>query len=199
MQETHRPSSSDSADRRTELAADRTVLAAERTYAAWVRTGVAALAAGVGAKKVLAGVLPNWAVMITGSVLVLFGACCFIAGVWRELWPGAPPPQPDVRRIPAKALIVLNGFLVLVCLGTLLGSGGPAESRGSRSAPLGPFRHDPFGLKPILECGPSQKGFLVACGLPSARPAGRSRGSGWWLGPPSQPRYCMDQGARLVT
>jgi len=99
MQETHRPSSSDSADRRTELAADRTVLAAERTYAAWVRTGVAALAAGVGAKKVLAGVLPNWAVMITGSVLVLFGACCFIAGVWRELWPGAPPPQPDVRRI----------------------------------------------------------------------------------------------------
>jgi hypothetical protein len=26
-----------------------------------------------------------------------------------------------VRRIPAKALIVLNGFLVLVCLGTLLG------------------------------------------------------------------------------
>jgi inner membrane protein YidH len=121
MQETHRPPSGDSADRRTELAADRTVLAAERTYAAWVRTGVAALAAGVGAKKVLAGVLPNWAVMITGSVLVLFGACCFIAGVWRELWPGAPPPQPDVRRIPAKALIVLNGFLVLVCLGTLLG------------------------------------------------------------------------------
>jgi putative membrane protein len=121
MQGTHRPPSSDSADRRTELAADRTVLAAERTYAAWVRTGVAALAAGVGAKKVLGGVLPDWAVMITGSVLVLFGAWCFIAGVWRELWPGAPPPQPDVRRIPTKALIVLNGFLVLVCLATLLG------------------------------------------------------------------------------
>ena len=30
----------DSADRRTELAADRTIFAAERTYAAWVRTGV---------------------------------------------------------------------------------------------------------------------------------------------------------------
>jgi putative membrane protein len=79
------------------------------------------LAAGVGAKKVLGGVLPDWAVMITGSVLVLFAAFCFIAGVWRELWPGPPPPQPDVRRIAAKALVVLNGFLVLVCLGTLLG------------------------------------------------------------------------------
>jgi putative membrane protein len=32
----------DSADRRTQLAADRTVFAAERTYAAWVRTGLAA-------------------------------------------------------------------------------------------------------------------------------------------------------------
>ncbi len=49
----------DSADRRTELAADRTVLAAERTYAAWVRTGLILLAAGVGAKKTLSGVLPE--------------------------------------------------------------------------------------------------------------------------------------------
>jgi inner membrane protein YidH len=95
MQGAHRPPSTDSADRPTELAADRTVPAAERTYAAWVRTGVAALAAGVGAKKVLGGVLPDWAVMITGSVRVLFGAFCFVAGVWRELWPGAPPPEPD--------------------------------------------------------------------------------------------------------
>jgi len=78
MQGNHRPLSSDSADRRTELAADRTVLAAERTYAAWVRTGVAALAAGVGAKKVLGGVLPDWAVMITGSVLVLFVWCLLL-------------------------------------------------------------------------------------------------------------------------
>ncbi len=59
--------------------------------------------------------------MITGSVLVLFGAFCFIAWVWREVWPGTPPPQPDVRRIPVKGLVVLNGFLVLVCLGTLPG------------------------------------------------------------------------------
>lgn len=111
----------DGADRRTELAANRTVLAAERTYAAWVRTGLTALAAGVGAKKVLGGVLPEWAVLATGSVLVLFGAVSFILAVWREIAPGAAPPKPDVRRIPRGALIGLNGFLVLVCLGALLG------------------------------------------------------------------------------
>ncbi|WP_159347138.1 DUF202 domain-containing protein [Roseomonas harenae] len=111
----------ESADRRTELAADRTVLAAERTYAAWVRTGLAALAAGVGAKKVLGGVMQEWAVLATGSVLVLFGAFCFVAAVWRELRAGAPPPQPDIRRLPRAALIGVNGFLVLVCLGALLG------------------------------------------------------------------------------
>jgi putative membrane protein len=120
MQE--KPSSqAESADRRTELAADRTVLAAERTYAAWVRTGLTALAAGVGAKKVLGGVLPEWGVLATGSVLVLFGAFSFIAAVWREVWTGAPPPRPDIRRIPGAALITLNGFLVLVCLAALIG------------------------------------------------------------------------------
>jgi putative membrane protein len=120
--------SSDSADRRTELAADRTVLAAERTYAAWVRTGLTALAAGVGAGQVLGGVLPEWAVLATGSVLVLFGAFCFAAAVWRELWPGPPPPCPDVRRLPRAMLIGLNGFLILVCLGALIGVWiGPAD------------------------------------------------------------------------
>jgi putative membrane protein len=111
----------DSADRRTVLAANRTVLAAERTYAAWVRTGLTALAAGVGAKKVLGGVLPEWGVELTGSVLVLFSAACFAAAVWRELRPGTPPPQPDVRRLPRSLLLGLNGFLVLVSLATLLG------------------------------------------------------------------------------
>jgi Domain of unknown function (DUF202) len=66
-----------SADRRTELAANRTVLAAERTYAAWVRTGLMSLAAGVGAKKTLGGVLPEWVVVVTGSVLVAFAALLF--------------------------------------------------------------------------------------------------------------------------
>src|SRR5687768_3219458 len=76
----------DSADRRTELAADRTVFAAERTYAAWVRTGLAALASGIGAKKLLEGVVPEWMIIGTGSVLVLFSAFCFAAAVWRQVF-----------------------------------------------------------------------------------------------------------------
>ncbi len=111
----------DGADRRTVLAADRTVLAAERTYAAWVRTGLAALASGVGAKKVLGGVLPEWGVVLTGSVLVLFSAACFAAAVWRELRPMKPPPEPEVPRIPRAVLLGLNGFLVMVSLTALFG------------------------------------------------------------------------------
>jgi putative membrane protein len=69
-----------SADRQTELAANRKVLAAEHTYAASVRTALMSLAAGVGAKKTLGGVLPEWVVVLTGSVLVAFAAFC-----WREV------------------------------------------------------------------------------------------------------------------
>lgn len=108
----------DSADRRTELAANRTVLAAERTYAAWVRTGLAALASGAGAKAVLERLLPVWFVNVTGTVLVVFAGFCFIAGVWRELKPGAPPPRPDTRRLPGPLMITLNGFLVMVSIAT---------------------------------------------------------------------------------
>jgi putative membrane protein len=111
----------DSADRRTELAADRTIFAAERTYAAWVRTGLAALAAGVGAKALLKDVVHPWLASATGSVLILFSAFCFFAGVWRELDSGAPPPRPDIRRLPPWLLISVNGFLVLVSLAALVG------------------------------------------------------------------------------
>jgi putative membrane protein len=124
MQQTEQPAppaQDGGTDRRTQLAADRTVLAAERTYAAWVRTGLVALAAAVGAKATLGGVLPEWAVLATGTALALFAAFCFAAAVWRELWPGAPPPPPDVRRLPPAALLALNGFLALVCLGALVG------------------------------------------------------------------------------
>ncbi|UGB44259.1 DUF202 domain-containing protein [Frateuria edaphi] len=111
----------DSADRRTELAADRTIFAAERTYAAWVRTGLSALAAGVGAKALLKDVVDPWLASATGSVLILFSAFCFLAGVWRELDPGAPPPRPDIRRLPPSLLVSVNGFLVLVSLAALIG------------------------------------------------------------------------------
>lgn len=110
----------DSADRRTELAADRTVFAAERTYAAWVRTGLAALASGIGAKKLLEGVVPTWMIVGTGTLLVLFSAFCFGAAVWRQFFTGAPPPVPDVRRIPAPILIVVNGMLMIVALAALV-------------------------------------------------------------------------------
>jgi putative membrane protein len=111
----------DSADRRTQLAADRTIFAAERTYAAWVRTGLVALASGVGAKKLLAGIVPDWLIVLNGSVLVLFSAFCFVAAVWRQLDPGPPPPRPDTKRLPPALLIVLNGFLAIVSLAALFG------------------------------------------------------------------------------
>ena len=109
------------ADRRTELAADRTVFAAERTYAAWVRTGLVALASGIGAKKLLEDLLPDWLIVSTGSVLVLFSAFCFAAAVWRHIDPGPPPPRPDAKRIPSVLLVAVNGFLVLVALAALIG------------------------------------------------------------------------------
>jgi putative membrane protein len=111
----------DSADRRTELAADRTVLAAERTYASWVQLGLAALASGIGAKKLLAGIVPEWMIIAAGTLLVLFSAFCFGAGVWRQVDRGVPPPNPDVRRIPPYLLMTVNGFLSLVALAALLG------------------------------------------------------------------------------
>ena len=110
----------DSADRRTELAADRTVLAAERTYAAWVRTGLAALAAGIGTRALLDKVVAHWLIGPTGSVLILFGAFCFAAAVWRQMIRVATP-RPDTRRIPAWMLVTVNGFLVLVSLAALVG------------------------------------------------------------------------------
>lgn len=110
-----------SVDRNTQLAADRTVLAAERTYAAWVRTGLAALASGVGARALLNGILPDWFGAVTGSGLVMFGAFCFIAAVWREMATGVPPPAADIKRLPTPLLLIINGFLVLISLVAAVG------------------------------------------------------------------------------
>ena len=97
------------------------MLAAERTYAAWVRTGLVALASGIGAKSLLAHVLPGWLIGLTGSVLVLFSAFCFAAAVWRQFDIGPPPPAPDTRQLPNWLLLLVNGFLVLVALASLIG------------------------------------------------------------------------------
>jgi putative membrane protein len=112
----------ESRDPRVFYAADRTVLAAERTYAAWVRTGLVSLAAGVGAKTSLGNVLPEWAILFNATLLVLFSAFCFAVAVWRDLHPGHDAPQrSDVWRIPPALLLVVNGGLLLVALGALLG------------------------------------------------------------------------------
>jgi putative membrane protein len=108
-------------DRNTQLAVDRTVLAAERTYAAWVRTGLAALASGVGARALLAGTVPAWFGVLSGSALILFSALCFIAAVWRELSSGTPPSIADIQRLPTALLLTINGFLILISLTALVG------------------------------------------------------------------------------
>jgi putative membrane protein len=107
-------------DHRNELAADRTVYAAERTYAAWVRTGLAAMASGIGAKKLLEGVIPEWAILLTGSVLVLFATFSFAVGIWREVMPGPPPPRGFVRRIHPALIVFFNICLLLVSLASIL-------------------------------------------------------------------------------
>ena len=112
----------DQNDPRVLYAADRTVLAAERTYAAWVRTGLVSLVGGVGAKTSLGGVLPEWAILFNASLVVLFSGFCFAVAVWRDLRPGHDAPQrSDVWRLPPALLVVVNGGLLLVSMGALLG------------------------------------------------------------------------------
>ena len=111
----------DSADRRTELAADRTVFAAERTYAAWVRTGLVALASGIGARKLLEGSVPHWMGFAAATILLVFSAFSFLAGVWRQVFSGGPPPNPDVPQISPWLLAIVNVFLAIVALTAMVG------------------------------------------------------------------------------
>ncbi|MEZ5788686.1 MAG: DUF202 domain-containing protein [Xanthobacteraceae bacterium] len=101
-------------DRNTQLAVDRTVLAVERTYASWVRTGLAGLASGIAAKKFLVGIVSEPLITLAGALLVLFGAFCFIAAIWRQTF--HPVPTPDMPRIKAALLTAATGFLLLVSL-----------------------------------------------------------------------------------
>jgi putative membrane protein len=64
------------------------------------------MASGIGAKALLAELLPQWLIIATGSVLVLFSALCFGAAVWRHLYPGVRPPL----RWNGKALALIDAF-----------------------------------------------------------------------------------------
>jgi putative membrane protein len=68
------------------------------------------MASGIGAKALLSGLIPEWLILVTGSVLVLFSAFCFGAAVWRHLEPGVPPPRIDVSRIPPWVLVAVNAM-----------------------------------------------------------------------------------------
>ncbi|MCT2558210.1 DUF202 domain-containing protein [Tsuneonella sp. YG55] len=111
----------DSADRRTRLSADRTMLAAERTYAAWMRTGLASLAAGVGARKLLAGLVPDWLGLSTALVLIVFAEFCFGAGIWREIAGKSLRPDPDTDRLPTWLPVLFNAFMLVVGAAVLVG------------------------------------------------------------------------------
>jgi putative membrane protein len=129
--DSRQPQGQDGPDRRTTLAADRTVFAAERTYAAWVRTGLAALASGVGARRLLEGHVPEWVILLGGTVLVLLSAFSFCAGVWRQvLHPGSLPPEGDTKRIYPPILISVNTALVIVAISALIGIWAGGEDSG---------------------------------------------------------------------
>ena len=77
-----------------------------------------------------------------GTVLVLFSAFCFGAAIWRQVFPGPPPPQPDTPRTPPVLLMVVDGFLVLVALSALIsirfgrtGSGWALQNTASAEWP----------------------------------------------------------------
>jgi putative membrane protein len=73
----------------------------------------------------LEGVLTEWMIIGTGTILLLFSAFCFIAGIWRYLLQ-IETPAPEAPKIPILFFVVFNGFLALValvaCFGLLLGS-----------------------------------------------------------------------------
>ena len=93
----------DSADRRTELAADRTIL---RRRTDLCRVGAhRPCRDGKRDRReaLLTDILPQWLIMVTGSVFLLFSVFCFGAAVWRHLYPGPPPSARCSSHAPCAA------------------------------------------------------------------------------------------------
>ncbi len=109
----------DSADRRTVLAADRTMLAAERTYAAWIRTGLVAFATGLGADALLDQQLPQWLRVAVAATMITFAIFCYAAAVWRTL-PRIGAPSPDAPRLPLAILATFSALLILIATVSLI-------------------------------------------------------------------------------
>ena len=71
-----------------------------------------------------------------GTVLALFSAFCFFAGIWREFFSaGPPPPQPDIKVLPRLVLIGVNSFLILVALAAVFGIGSAAPAAAKVDTP----------------------------------------------------------------
>ena len=54
-------------------------------------------------------------------MLILLSAFSFAAGVWRQLYPGPPPPKSDVPQLPPWILILVNAALIVMALSALIG------------------------------------------------------------------------------
>jgi len=78
------------------------------------------MASGIGARALLMGTLPEWLVIATGGVFMLFSIFCFGAGIWRHLYPGPPPPIPDAARMHPAVLVFVNAVLAMVSIAALI-------------------------------------------------------------------------------
>ncbi len=67
------------------------------------------------------GHVPEWVILLGGTTLVLLGAFSFVAGVWQQLYSGAPPPKSDAPQLPPWILVAVNGTLVVVAVSALIG------------------------------------------------------------------------------
>jgi putative membrane protein len=62
------------------------------------------------------GLIPEWLIVATGSVLVLHSAFWLGQQYGALSSPACPPPRIDVSHIPPWLLVAVNGFLALVHL-----------------------------------------------------------------------------------